>query len=626
MGTLPTITGDSIVLSSSNSKPSIFAIFRNRDFTRLWIGDLVSQFGSAITSIAASILVYRATGSALSVGLMMMATSLPGLIFGLIAGVFVDRMDRRRIMIATEVSRAVLIALIPLLLPHGIGWMYVIVALSSTVAQFFNPAHESVLPDVATDEELASANALLSVSSYGAMGLGFAAAGFITSRLSVETAFFIDSGTFLLSALMILLVRLPFTPAVDKASVGLVFRNLKEGGRFLWNSPVLRASFLIMIPVFIAYGFQNTLVLPFATRALHATELDYGLIEGLGLAGFVVAGFVMASLADRLREGQWMAVSFIGMGIGTILFSQALSVPMAIALYVVINFMNVPAFIGRRLIIQRNTRRDVRGRVTSAFFVLRDLMYVIGMGLAGLGDVVDLRLLVLIGGVVLLVMGLVTLVMPGLGRPAAEWKRALALLRGATEAPGLAVGRPVTLMDLERYASSIPLLTALSLREQQQLITEMRYVDAPIGTAIVRYGEHSDAAYFILNGRAVAGRTENGQEKVLELLVAGDFFGEIAALEGVPRTANIVVNEAAALLRVPAVTLQQMSANPELSRIFDAKIHERMARMNMVEMPRAGGYEQSALRELRATEKRGRRTTQGFRRATGPKPRTDDDK
>lgn len=608
-----------MALALAAPKTSIFEVFRNRDFVLLWIGELVSDFGSGITSIAASILVYRATGSALSVGLMLMATSLPGLIFGLIAGVFVDRLDRRRIMIAAEVTRAILIALIPLLLTHGIGWMYLIVLLSSTVAQFFNPAHESVLPDIATDEELAAANSLLSVSSYGAMGLGFAAAGFITSHLAVEVAFFIDALTFLVSAAVILLVRVPKTVPEGKATVGLVFRNLKEGGRFLWNSPVLRASFLIMIPVFASYGFQNTLVLPFTTRALGGTDFDYGLIEGLGLVGFVIAGFAMASLGDRLREGQWMAVSFIGMGIATVLFSQVMSVPLAVALYVVVNFMNVPSFIGRRLIIQRNTRREVRGRVTSAFFVLRDFMYVVGMGLAGLGDVVDLRLLVLIGGSVLVVMGVIALVMPGLGRPAEEWRRAIALLRGASEAPSLALGRPVTLMDLERYASSIPLLAALSLREQQRLIAEMRYVDAATGTAIVRQGDHSDAAYFILSGGAVAGRPENGQDKVLEVLRAGDFFGEIAALEGVPRTANIVVNEPAALLRVPAATLRDMSTNPELSRIFDAKIHERRARMNMVDLPRAGGYEQSALRELRASESRGQRKTREIRRAAKTK-------
>ena len=84
---------------TQTAKPSAFSIFRNRNFGLLWAGDLISQFGNGITSVAASILVFRETGSALSVGLMLIATALPGFLFGLIAGVFVDRWDRRRIML-----------------------------------------------------------------------------------------------------------------------------------------------------------------------------------------------------------------------------------------------------------------------------------------------------------------------------------------------------------------------------------------------------------------------------------------------------------------------------------------------------------------------------------------------
>jgi MFS family permease len=583
---------------ATTARPSLFSVFRNRNFTFMWTGDLISQFGSGITAIASSILVYRVTGSALSVGLMLMATALPGLIFGLIAGVFVDRVDRKRIMVVANVIRALLIGMIPLLLPYGIHWLYISVALSSTIAQFFNPASESVLPDVATEQELASANSLLSISSVGAMGLGYAAAGFITSNLPVEIAFYIDAVTFVVAALLVVFVAIPPITVEDDTNVGVVLHNLKEGGTFLWNSPILRSAFLIMIPMAVLFGLNNSILLPFATRALNATEFEYSLIEGLSLVGFVVGGFVMAAVADRLREGQWIAISFFGMGAAMAVTSQLNHVPIVIAVSIIGSFFNVPVFIARRLIVQRNTRREVRGRVASAFSVSRDVMFVVGMGLAGLADVMDIRLLLLIVGALLVALGVVAVVVPGLGRPAAEWKRAIALLRGAASAPGLAPGRAVTLVDLETYAASIPLLAALTLREQQHLIAEVRYIDAAAGTAIVRQGERSDAAYFILSGRAVAGRAENGQEQVLETLHGGDFFGEIAALSGIPRTANVVVDEPAALLRVPAATLKEMSANPELNRIFYSKMMERMVRMNMVELPRITGV----YSELRAPQ------------------------
>jgi MFS family permease len=121
------------------SRPSPFAVFRKRDFTLLWTAQFISTMGSGLTTIAASILVYRVTGSALSVGLMLMATALPGLLVGLIAGVFVDRFDRKRIMVAAELIRAVLIVLIPVLLPFGVAWLYAIVLLSSAVAISIRP-------------------------------------------------------------------------------------------------------------------------------------------------------------------------------------------------------------------------------------------------------------------------------------------------------------------------------------------------------------------------------------------------------------------------------------------------------------------------------------------------------
>src|SRR5512142_3068153 len=94
---------------------SPFSVFRNRNFSLMWSGQLVSTMGSALTSLAASIYVFRLTNSALSVGLMLMATAAPSLLVGLLAGVFVDRYDRKKIMIICDLIRGVLVLLIPLL-------------------------------------------------------------------------------------------------------------------------------------------------------------------------------------------------------------------------------------------------------------------------------------------------------------------------------------------------------------------------------------------------------------------------------------------------------------------------------------------------------------------------------
>src|SRR5512143_3584607 len=97
---------------AGQAERATFAVFRNRAFTILWIGQLVSGMGAALTTLASSIVVFRLTGSALSVGLMLIATAGPTVLVGLLAGVFVDRYDRKRILVAADALRAVLIFLI----------------------------------------------------------------------------------------------------------------------------------------------------------------------------------------------------------------------------------------------------------------------------------------------------------------------------------------------------------------------------------------------------------------------------------------------------------------------------------------------------------------------------------
>jgi CRP-like cAMP-binding protein len=191
---------------------------------------------------------------------------------------------------------------------------------------------------------------------------------------------------------------------------------------------------------------------------------------------------------------------------------------------------------------------------------------------------------------------------PGIGRPAAEWLRSVSLLRKAAQTPGLDKGRVATMADMDRLIGRIPAFSILSSEERKNLLKDIHYLEAPEGAAIVRQGETSDAAYFILDGGSVAGRQEDGRERVLEVHAPGDFFGEIAALTGLPRTANVVTNQPSNLLRVPATTLRQMSGHPELNRVFLSKMTERMLRMEMIESPKINVLDQQVLRDPRTAE------------------------
>lgn len=590
-----------MTISGSSAKPSTFSVFRNRSFTLMWTGQLVSTVGSALTSLAASILVFRLTGSALSVGLMLMATALPTLLVGLIAGVFVDRSDRRHTMMGADLIRAVLALLIPILIPLNILWLYVLVALSSAVKQFFDPAYESVLPEVASDEELAAANSMIAISSFGSTAIGFAASGLIASQLNINWAFYIDAFTFLFSAACIYFVRVAPLKFEGETSAKVVLSNLRAGVEFLYGNAILRSTLLVLVMYYLSIGLWNSLLLPFAIRALHATEFEYGLQEGLTSVGFVAGSFMMARFADRLRDGQWVVISFVGMMIVGVLYGLSTSVPIAILWVIVSGFFNAPYGVARRLIVQRNTPREVRGRVNSTLFVTRDILLLIGMGAAGLADVIDVRDLMIGAAAILAVPALLALLLPGLGQPAAEWKRAITLLRGMPAAPRLGVGRAATLADFDLLAGHIPALAHLSLKERENLAAETLVTDAEAGTMVTYVGEVNDNAYFILKGQAVAGILQDMEYKLLEVMNPGDFFGEIAALTVQPRSANVLTEMETTLLQVPAPVLRRMASNPEMREVFVSKMNDRLNRLHPMDAPRYSKLDQRALRELRTS-------------------------
>jgi MFS family permease len=587
--------------ATATLKISPFAVFRNPSFTRMWLAQLISTIGDSFTLITSGILVFRLTGSALSVGLMLMATSIPTLLIGMIAGVYVDRISRKKIMVVSDISRGVLIALIPLMVQFNINWLYVIVFICSSISTFFSPAYDSVVPEMATDEELTAANSMIAISSFGSTAVGFAASGLLAAY-SITTAFYIDSATFFLSALLISGIRIAPLKVEEKSSVTVVVKNLKAGIKYLFAGRILRSLVIISMLYALMAGLGNTLLLPFATKALGATTFEYGLQEGMTSIGFVIGSLLVARYAVRLRDGMWVIIGLLGMGICYFAYSFSRSILFAIFVISISGMMNSPYAIARRTILQRNTDREIRGRVFGATMTIAHFMMLIGMAAAGLADFYGPRTMMQVVAIINLSCGVVAMLIPGIGQPAAEWVRSLALLRKASQAPGLEKGRPASLADLDRLVERIPVFSILTLEERKSMLKDMRYIEALEGTAIVRQGETSDAAYFILDGGSVAGRDVGGQERILEEHAPGDFFGEIAALTGVRRTANVVTNKPSKLLRVPPATLRQMSKHPELNRVFLSKMTERMVRMGMIEMPKLNVLDQQALRDLRTAE------------------------
>ena len=575
-----------------------FAVFRNRAFLLLWIGQLVSGMGSALTTLASSILVYRITNSAASVGLMLIATAGPTIFVGLLAGVFVDRYDRKRILLAADILRAIAVFLIPFLVPSNVIWLYIIVALSSAIAQFFDSALASVLPELATDEELSAANSLMAISSVGSTTVGFAAAGVLASSDSINLAFLANSATYAISAFLVFVTRIPPSPTVEDTSVRAIGRNLQSGLRAVLETPILRSLFLLVVPIFLIFGLQNTLFLPFAIKTLGGTEFEFGLQQAAEAVGIAVGSLLMARVADRIREGQWLVISYILMSFAGVAYALSTSMGIAIFLIGVAGIVNAPSFIGRQLVIQRSTPRELRGRVNSAFFVVRDVMFVLGMSMAGLADFVSLRLLMFVSSLGMLAAGIAGMVMPGLGQPVAEWKRVLNLLIGVEAAPRLGAGIAATVEDIDRFIAHRPELGAMGLKERQRLAAETHVAEAPGGKMIIYRGEVSNAAYFILRGSVGVGYIKDDEYVILRILHEGEFFGEVAALTGSVRTANVITEEESEFLIVPSKVLRRLADQyGNLKEVFYTTIAERLS---VTDLPIGTKLDQGLLRELRS--------------------------
>lgn len=423
-------------MSQPTPTVSPFAVFRNRSFSLMWLGQLISTFGDALTQLAAGILVFRLTGSVLSVGLMLAVTSLPSLLLGLVAGVFVDRYDRKKILVVSCFLQAGLVALIPLLLPYGVAWLYVLVALSSTVRQFFAPAHDSVLPEVADDEALEAANAMMSISSSASTVIGYAAAGLLASQFSLGLVFLLDALTFVVAGLCLLGITVQKHAPDEEAHVRTVLGDVRAGMGFLFGSPMLRSVLFLSMGYGVTMGVSNTLGLPFVLSELRGgSEFVFGLQEGVMSGGFVLGSIVMASYAAKLQARGWIVLSFVGMGAASLVYAFGNSVPLAIVLAGIIGLFNA-LLIAIRAVFQRKTPPKLRGRVIGAYYVGLDVMIVLGLFVGGLGDLLDVRLLYAATALLTLLLGLMAAVLPGLRTVAPVGNEVERSERGAGLEPG----------------------------------------------------------------------------------------------------------------------------------------------------------------------------------------------
>lgn len=198
----------------------MLAVLRQRDFSLLWFGGVLSVTGDLFLFIALPFFVYERTGSVLATGAMFAAETLPRLLFGSVAGVFVDRWDRKRTMIFADLSRAaVLLPLLAVAAGGPLVLVYVVAFVEATVSMFFLPAKSAIIPNLVAERNLTAANSLDSIGEQVPSLVGPLLGGALLGVVGLSGLVLLDVATYLASALLISLISAPTAAPDDEPDV-----------------------------------------------------------------------------------------------------------------------------------------------------------------------------------------------------------------------------------------------------------------------------------------------------------------------------------------------------------------------------------------------------------------------
>ncbi|MDQ3894305.1 MAG: MFS transporter [Actinomycetota bacterium] len=273
------------------------------DFRKFWAGQTISNLGSSLTVFALPLLVFKLTGSPVNLAATTAAYFLPYLLFGLAIGAWVDRVDRKRLMIGVDLGRALVIGSIPGLAAVdllSVPWIYAATFASATLTIAFDAGEFAALPSLVGRDDLVSANGRIMASYQGAQVAGPLLAGaLVGAGASIENVLAVDAGSFVLSALSLAAIGTSFNAEEPRPQTS-IRRDVAEGLRYVLAHPVLRNISLMMAVVnFVGSTTYAQLVL-FAKERLGASDSRVGLLFSAGSLGIVAFGLAAGRIRRRL--------------------------------------------------------------------------------------------------------------------------------------------------------------------------------------------------------------------------------------------------------------------------------------------------------------------------------------
>lgn len=389
-------------------------LLRNRNFLLLWLGQVISAFGDAVTNLTLLILVNTLTGSTAAIATLIMLIAIPQVTIGLLGGVFADRWERKRIILASDLVRGVLVlGFLAVDAAQRLWLLYALAFVQAAVGTLDNPARSAILSQVVPKPGLMAANSLAQTGNLLAMVLGGVAAGVLVGWVGYWPSFVIDALTFFISFGLVCFVAVAArTPSetTDYQSLWAmsvsVIRDLGAGLALIAKTPVLWGSLIVTGVMMLGLGSVNVLFVPFLANELKVPLAWFGVVEFAQVFGMILSGGIAATVL-RLKLGHVISGAAIGLGLAVAATAFAGAPWHVLVTLFVVGCFVTPLQAAISTLLQTTVDNTLLGRVQSAMNTTIGAANLLSMACAGLlGALLGVRNVFVFAGVVSILAGL----------------------------------------------------------------------------------------------------------------------------------------------------------------------------------------------------------------------------
>jgi MFS family permease len=384
---------------------------KNRAFIIFLIGQVVSFVGDGVLLLAMPLLVLETTGAVAQMGLVTATIGVGQMLGGVLAGQLVDRFDRRLLMLAMDIARLALYALVPIIwqFAQPVWLLYLVALLSSVLGTSFFVAQLTAVPSLVAREQLTPANGAIMVGYGASMFLGPLLAGVLSGAIGTAMTVGLDALTFLVSAVSLLFIR--FRPPDTKTLAAQESEATDDAQsrfasvRFLWQQPVLRAVALLMMGVSILVAGGHDLLIYHLKANLGQDDRMVGVVFGTAAGGAMLGGLLSTPMRTHMGLGKALASILLFQGVVVIVMGVATSVFVVGCTALGFGMASAGAMVHTNSIRQELSPDHLLGRVTSIFSVLTS-----GVGMVGAAGATFLAQAIGVSNVLMLIgAGLVSL-------------------------------------------------------------------------------------------------------------------------------------------------------------------------------------------------------------------------